>query len=309
LTEVHGCYLTLGNFDGVHRGHVALLEELVAWARSSDRPDRPTVAITFREHPRHVLGDARPQTILPFDRRLELMAGTGLGHTVVIPFTRKFSQIPAERFVERIIKEELGAAGVLLGFNSFFGHNRRGNLDFLREHAQRFGIEVRGQEAVLIDHAPISSSRIRHAILAGDLDAAARLLGRRVSVTGVVVHGDGRGRQLGFPTANLRLQQDVLPPAGVYATSVTLPSPDGVDVLRAALTNIGRRPTFDPAAGAAGVMVETWIREFTGDLYDQRLTITFWARLRDEQRFESAAELVDAIHADQRALADYFGSA
>jgi riboflavin kinase/FMN adenylyltransferase len=294
LVEVHGCCMTIGNFDGVHLGHQALLRELVSWARQHDAP---AVAVTFREHPRQVLGDSRPRILLPLDQRLELMADFGLDATVVMPFTREFARVSAEEFLSRIIATGLGARGVLLGWDACFGRNRRGNLAFLQEHAPPLGIEARGAEPVLLEHAPISSSRIRNAIRAADLAAAERLLGRRVTITGDVVRGDGRGRQLGIPTANLDPHHDILPPPGVYAALVELEERGQFP----ALVNIGHRPTFH--GQGADIVVEAWLQDFSGDLYGQRLTLEILARLRDERRFSGPEELLAAIREDQRRLA------
>jgi riboflavin kinase/FMN adenylyltransferase len=276
--------LTIGNFDGVHPGHRALIDltrELAA-ERSA-----PVAVLTFDPAPRDVL---RPDNPIPriqsLDQRLAHLAGAGVDITVVEPFTLELAALSPAEFASRILVERLRVRGMALGHDFRFGHKRAGTVDTLRELVQ---VPIRQVEPLLLDGRPLSSSRIREALGAGDVAEAARLLGRPHEVEGPVVHGDARGRQLGFPTANVVPEHGLVPPGGVYAVRVEL---DGVE--RPAVANLGTRPTFDGHRLALEVHVLDW----TGDLYGRSLRVGFVARLRDERRFDGVDALRAAIAAD-----------
>lgn len=276
------CAVTVGNFDGVHRGHQALLGGVVQAARARGVA---SVALTFDPHPAAVLAPERaPRLLSSVDRRVELMAGTGLDGIVLQPFDLQFSRLSAEDFVERILLQSLSARCVVAGPDFRFGAGRRGTVDAL----SGAGIEVVRIEPVVEEGTPISSSRIREALGRGDVRLAARMLGHLPEIIGQVVKGDGRGRQIGVPTANLDLEGDLVPLDGVYAGEVTLAGrPHRVVV------NIGVRPTV-----GAGRAVEVHVLDFDGSLYGERLVVGLDRRLRDEKRFPSLEALKEQITRD-----------
>ncbi|MCK6553877.1 bifunctional riboflavin kinase/FAD synthetase [Candidatus Binatia bacterium] len=279
--------LTLGNFDGVHRGHQEILRRLVTRARALDGDP---IVITFRPHPAAVLTPERaPRLITDWRARLELIAEFGIEAIVVQRFTREFAAVTAEDFVRRLLIENLGVRAVVVGHRVNFGHNREGHGDSLRQWGVQYGFDVEIVGPVEAGGMLVSSSAVRHAIGHGDLERAALLLGRPPSVAGHVVHGAARGHGLGFPTANLRVPGLVLPPDGVYAVRVRTGAGQ-----RLGVANIGVRPTFADMKRSLEVHLLDW----RGDLYRQRLDITFVKQLRGEQRFSSPAALAEQIARD-----------
>lgn len=285
--------VSVGVFDGVHLGHAAILEANLARARALDAV--PTV-VTFRGHPKRLLLGHAPPTLTSLDHRLELFARAGIEHTVVLDFTDELRSLDAAAFARRVLVEGLGARALVLGFDSKFGHDRQGTPAFLREA----GHDVQVVDAVRIGARAVSSTAIREAVTLGDLEAAADMLGRPVTLMGRVVPGDQRGRRLGFPTANLDLDHELSPPNGVWACrAVLLDGPAGAAPLDA-VTNIGLRPTLAGAETAEPV-VEAHLLDHAGDLYGQRLALEFVAFLREERRFPGPEALKAAIAADVEA--------
>ncbi len=288
-----GTAVTIGAYDGVHLGHRALLRDLCARAEVAGLT---TVVVTFDRHPASVVrpGSA-PKQLTGLEQKLELLAACGIDRTLVVPFDNARAEESAEGFVKEVLVDELSARLVVVGEDFHFGHRRRGNIDLLRRLGAEYGFEVVGFGLTGDGPEPVSSTRIRAMIAEGDVEGAARLLGRPHEVRGLVVHGDGRGGpELGFPTANLAVPDDIaLPADAVYAGHYT--RPDG-SVHRAAIS-VGRRPTFyEP--GIAPVLVEAYLLHFEGDLYGERARVTFAHRLRDEQRFDSIDALVAQMRAD-----------
>jgi riboflavin kinase/FMN adenylyltransferase len=284
LGPVHA---TIGTFDGVHRGHQALLRPLIAGAR---RSGAASVLVTFEPHPRCVVDPNHcPAYLTTLDEKRWILEQIGLDHLVVIPFSTQVSAMSPGTFMKRLTRG-MELRHVITGENFRFGQGRRGDPAFLRKLGQRqgFGVEVaptlsRGKE-------PVSSSRIRRLLLLGQMRAAAQLLGRDYLFRSTVEHGEKRGRQLGFPTANLRIPPNKLvPAAGVYATRVDL---EGTQLIGAA--SIGYRPTF----GGHNLTVEVFIIDFEGDLYDRVLTVSFVQRLRAEKRFASLPGLTAQMGRD-----------
>ncbi len=286
-------FVTWGVFDGVHLGHQAILGELVGWARAVG--GTPT-AITFADHPRHVLEPRTVPYIVTLMHRRALLERHGLAACLTLRFDETFSVTPAEEFFHRDLVGTLGVRGIVLGAGATFGRGREGTLLRLRQWGAVAGVEVREVVPIELPGGTISSSAIRQAIATGDLESAARMLGRPFTVMGPVVHGDHRGRALGFPTANLDLPGLLLPPAGVWACRVSI---DGR--VHDALTNIGVRPTF-ASAGAPAPVVETHVVDFAGDLYDRELEVEFRFLLREERKFSGAEALVAQIRRDREAL-------
>lgn len=288
-----GTAVTIGAYDGVHLGHRALLADLVARAGAAGLSP---VVVTFDRHPASVVRpDSAPPLLTDLDQKLELLAECGIERTLVVPFDRARADESAEDFVREVLVETLGAKLVVVGEDFHFGNRRRGNVALLRELGREHGFEVVGVRLTGEDLAPVSSTRIRSLVAAGDVVGAAALLGRPHEVRGPVVHGDGRGAsELGFPTANLEVSTDIaLPADGIYAGYYR--RPDGTGYLAA--ISVGRRPTFyDPAS--ASVLVEAYLLHFEGDLYGELGRVSFVRRLRDERQFDSVDALIAQMHDD-----------
>jgi len=289
--------LTLGNFDGVHRGHQEILRRVVATARAGHGD---AVALTFQPHPTAVVAPAHaPPLITDWRARIDRIAAMGVDAVIVQRFTQAFSQIAAEDFVRRFLVDGLGVRAVVVGHRVSFGHNRTGHAETLRQLGTRYGFAVEVIGPVQVGGVLVSSSAVRHAIAAGDLALARALLGRAPSACARVIHGHHRGKGLGFPTANLRLSGCVLPPDGVYAVRA-----QAQGSLRAAIANLGFNPTF----GDRDRSLEVHIFDFDANLYGQRIEVGFVQRLRGEVKFSSPHALVQQIARDieaaRRALAE-----
>jgi riboflavin kinase / FMN adenylyltransferase len=283
--------VTVGNFDGVHRGHQAL----VAAARESARSrGGTTVVLTFDPHPSHVLSPHRaPEALLTVGQKAEILAALGVDRLAVLPFTRALAEKTAEDFARDVLQHCLGARSVIVGENFRFGRHRQGDAAHLAQLGRSMGFSVEPVGAVLHDGAPISSTRIRAAVARGEIEAANALLGRAYFLDGRVRHGEGRGRTLGFPTANLELLNEAVPGGGVYACRVRV-EPSATSPLRPAVVNVGRRPTF----GGGDMIVEVHLLDFQADLYDRVLRVLFVGKLRDEQKFADVDALKRQIAQD-----------
>ena len=261
--------VAVGTFDGVHLGHLRVID-------AARRAGLRTGVVTFDPHPRAVLG-GRVELLATLERRLELFAEAGVEDVLVLPFDERLAALSAEEFAEQMLRG-IGAEAVSAGETFRFGRGREGDLDLLA----RLGFDVRRVPLV----ESVSSSRVRELLHAGELEAAAALLGRPPEVEGIVIRGDARGRELGFPTANLDVPGDLLiPPDGVYA---------GAARDRQAAISIGTNPHFDGVERR----VEAHLLDFDGDLYGERLVVELWSPLRDQRRFDSLDELVAAIGDD-----------
>jgi riboflavin kinase / FMN adenylyltransferase len=295
--------VTIGAYDGVHLGHRALLGDLSDRAAAEGLS---TVVVTFDRHPASVVRpDSAPKQLTSLEQKLELLAECGIGRTLVVPFDEARADETAEEFVEEVLVDELGARLVVVGEDFHFGHGRKGNVELLRRLGAEHGFEVVGVGLTDDGSEPVSSTRIRALIAAGDVAKAALLLGRPHEVRGPVVRGDGRGGpELGFPTANVAVDDDIaLPADGVYAGYFT--RADGS--VHPSAISVGRRPTFyEP--GTAPVLVEAYLLHFDGDLYGEAARVSFRQHLRPELRFESVEALVAQMQADvdetERLLAD-----
>ena len=279
--------VALGAFDGIHLGHRAILGTAVTQARHDKLR---ALACTFDRHPMEVLQpDRAPLPITTLEERLELIAETGIDTTVVIPFTPAVAGIEAQTFVRDVLVGTLKAREIVVGFNHRFGRGARGDAKLLEALAATLGFRAHIVPALMVDDIAVSSSEIRAALQRGDLPDAARLLGRPYSIRGEVVRGAGRGRTLGFPTANVKTDRPLGLPVGVYVCRLTVGGRQ-----HQAVVNVGFRPTF----GETELAVEAHVLDFTGDLYDERVTLTFVRRLREERKFPSVDALREQIALD-----------
>lgn len=287
--QLRGAAVALGNFDGVHKGHRALFDTAAAQAR-------PAV-LTFHPHPGKVLQpDLAPKLITLLPRKLELLREAGVAAAVVQPFTLDFARVSAEAF-EKLLFEELGAAHVVVGADFTYGSKRAGTVSTLRDASERARAQVHVVPAVTVEGVVASSSKVREYILEGRVSAARRLLGRPFDLDGTVVPGQGRGRGIGVPTANVDTANELRPAPGVYAVRArVLEEPSSGPWLSGA-ANIGVKPTF----GGGAVTIEIHVLDFSGDLYGKTLRVEFLERLREERRFASVAELVGQIRRDLEA--------
>ena len=286
---LRGAVVAIGNFDGVHRGHKAVIAAALARAKALGTP---AAALTFEPHPRNFFHPGEPLFRLTDEAvKLRLLASTGLDGAIVLTFDAALASLTADDFVARILAEHFAVSGAVIGFNFHFGANRAGSPEFLAAEGRKRGFAVDVVPPLQDRGRPVSSEPIRNALAAGQLDQAAELLGYPWFVSGTVIHGDKRGRELGFPTANLRLDAACRLRHGVYAVRAAVGGRryDGV-------ANFGRRPMFDTGV----VLLEIFLFDFAGDLYGASIDVAFIAWLRDEQIFASAKELVRQMQQDSR---------
>jgi riboflavin kinase/FMN adenylyltransferase len=292
MPRTQGTVITVGTFDGVHRGHALVLERTADRARATELK---SVALTFDPHPLDVVNpSAAPPLLTLWDEKLEALAQTRIDEVALVPFTPELASLTAEQFVERILIERHDMKELLIGHDHGFGRGRAGDVESLRMIGRRLGFPVEVVPAVLgSDEAPISSTGIRRAIAHGDLARAADGLGRRYSFAGRVIQGEGRGKGLGFPTLNLELasRRKLLPPHGVYAVRA-----ESVDAAYGGMMNLGPRPTF----GDAATTLEVHLFEAAGDWYGRQVRVEFVSRLRDTMKFSGPAELMKQLETDAR---------
>ena len=279
--------LTLGNFDGVHLGHREIFRRVVDKARELKGT---AVVVTFEPHPLRLLApDKAPLQLNTPEEKVRLLAASCIDLLVVLNFTRQLADMPAEAFVRDILVGKLGVKHLIVGYDYAFGRNRQGDTNFLAVQARRHNFSLEVLEPVRAAQQAYSSTAIRKILREGRVAEAVKVLGRNFTLDGEVVHGDGRGRKLGFPTANLVTQKEILPRDGVYAVKVKWR-----DAYYDGVINIGCRPTFAPSAPT----LEIHLMDFHGDLYAERLRIYFVERLRDELRFASVEALQEAVFED-----------
>jgi riboflavin kinase / FMN adenylyltransferase len=293
--------VALGVFDGVHLAHQRILDLATARARELALS---AVACTFDPLPLQVLRpEQAPVPIVTLDERLELIAARSVDLTVVIPFTREFSRVEPEAFVADVLLGTLRAREVVVGFNHTFGRGARGNASLLGSLAARLGFGLHVLPPLSVDGSPVSSSAVREALRGGDVAAARRLLGRPWALRGVVVRGAGRGRRLGFPTANVRPDHPLPLATGVYAGYTRVgpfagePGGGGAAAPYKTVVNVGYRPTFEEGE----YWVEAYLIDFSGDLYDRPVSVSLIERVREERKFPDVSALVTQISADVEA--------
>ncbi|QZD90740.1 bifunctional riboflavin kinase/FAD synthetase [Qipengyuania aurantiaca] len=287
--SLRGAIIALGNFDGFHLGHQAVAKEAIDWARTEGRP---SIIATFDPHPvRFFKPDAAPFRLTTLEQRQELYLAAGATAMLVFHFDGELAGTTAEDFVRVLLAEKLGVKGVVTGGDFTFGKARGGNFEKLVELGKEVGIEARAVDPVLDGGAPVSSSRVREALREGDPQEAARLLTRPFAIRGVVQHGDKRGREIGYPTANLSIEQYLRPKYGIYAVIGRILS-TGQELQGAA--NIGVRPQFEPPKE----LLEPYFFDFSGDLYGQEIEVAFHHFLRGEAKFDSLEALTEQMEKD-----------
>jgi len=292
-TPFDNAVITIGNFDGVHIGHQALFHEVIERA---DAMGGTSIAMTFDPHPIRFLNKkGSPSLITLCEQKLELIESSGIDVIIVVPFNIAFATLTARTFVEDILVSRIGMKTIVVGKDYTFGKGREGNLDLLKEMAGELAFEVIATDWIQSANASrgrISSTRIRELVMAGDLEKAEKMLGRHYQIRGTVATGRDRGgKLLGFPTANINLQDELCPKMGVYAVSVECRGSHYRGV-----ANIGYSPTFDDHE----FTVEVHILDFSDNIYGEKIRVNFFERIRDEIKFSSISELSDQITADIR---------
>ena len=287
--NLKGSIVALGNFDGFHLGHQAVVGRAVARAFHERRP---AIVATFDPHPvKYFKPDVSPFRLTTLDQREELFAHAGADAMLVFEFGEKLRETSAEEFVSRLLAGKIGAAGVVTGDDFSFGKRRSGNVEMLKTLGGHSGIIAEAVDAVVVDGERVSSGRIREALIAGDIGHATHLLSRDFAIQGIVQRGDRRGRELGYPTANLELGDYQRPKYGIYAVRVTLE--DGSE--HPGVASLGVRPTFHPPQE----LLEAHLFDFDGDLYGQTIEVALHAYIREEKRFDGIEPLIAQMKEDE----------
>jgi riboflavin kinase/FMN adenylyltransferase len=279
--------ITLGNFDGIHLGHQELIRMVIRRAREINGQ---SMVVTFRPHPLKVLAPEKcPPLISIYEEKIQIFARLGIDVLVKIPFSLAFAEMTPRKFVKDILCDTLGAKDVFVGYNYRFGKGRDGTTETLKQMGREYGFSVQEVEQISLNGEVISSTKIRQFLKDGEVEHAARLLGRPYAITGIVIKGDSRGKVLGFPTANIASKHSIIPANGVYAVKLLARERclDGI-------VNIGIRPTFD----AKALTIEVHVFGFNEDLYGEEITLFFIRRIREEKKFATAEALIGQIARD-----------
>lgn len=298
VPKINNPILTIGTFDGVHLGHQKILHRLSEEAKKSGGS---SVLFTFYPHPRMVLFPENTdlKLIQTQEEKIKKLESVGLDHLIVEPFTKNFSRLTATQFIRDYLVNSIGVKKIIIGYDHQFGKNREGNLEHLKELSSIYGFEVEEIPAKDIDEVNISSTKIRKALASGNMEKANTFLGAPFILSGKVIHGDGRGRNLGFPTANLDTEDryKLIPANGVYAVQAIVNNQPLNGMM-----NIGVRPTYD----GVEKRLEVHLFDFEGDLYDRKLEVKILKRLRDEKKFDDVNTLVKQLKQDEKICMDYF---
>ncbi len=279
--------ITLGNFDGLHLGHQELIKKII---KRAEETASLSMVVTFRPHPLKILApDKCPPLISIYEEKIRLLEELGIDVLVKIPFSLEFAAMEPRDFVKNVLCDLLGAKEIFVGYNYRFGKGRKGDIRMLKELGEEFGFVVREIEQVSLNGEVISSTRIRQLLKNGEVEAAAKFLGRPYALCGIVVKGDGRGKGLGFPTANIASRHAIIPSNGVYAVKFFVR-----DRLYNGVVNIGMRPTFETKTLA----IEVHIFDFDEDIYGEEVTIYFIRKIREEKKFSGPEELKTQIRKD-----------
>ncbi|MCD6061466.1 MAG: ribF [Moraxellaceae bacterium] len=292
-----GSVVTVGNFDGVHRGHQAILASL---QQSGQRLGLPDTVMIFEPQPQEFFqGDAAPARLMHWRDKIDALAAVGVARVLCVRFDARFRALTAREFVQKLLVDGLGCRHLVIGDDFRFGCDRSGDFALLQAAGQEFGFAVQNTPTIEVDGARVSSTRIRAAVKAGDFMLAEKLLGRPYAVSGHVVHGDKLGRTLGVPTANVLSQRQVSPLSGIYAVTVGNALPQPVF----GVCSVGKRPTVN----GQDERIETYLLDFEGDIYGHRIHVTFHEKLREELKFGSLEELKAAMAKDIADARRYFG--
>ncbi len=287
--------VTIGTFDGVHLGHQKVISRLKGFAREHDGE---SVIFTFYPHPRLVTRpeESNLRLLTTLEEKKELFARSEIDHLIVFPFTKEFSELTYPEFVKQVLVDKMKTHCLVVGYDHRFGKNREGSFEYLQSCADKYGFIIEKLDALLIDEANVSSTRIRNALQQGQIGKANRYLGYRYTLHGSVVEGQRVGRKMGFPTANIEASDPhkLIPGHGVYAVEVKL-----ADIIYQGMLNIGTRPTFNKNADNRSI--EVHIFSFQGDLYNKEITLMFAGKIRDEQRFSSINALTEQLKKDKSA--------
>ena len=288
--------VTVGTFDGMHAAHQRILETVVA--KTKDIGGR-SVAITFKPHPQETLGKKNLELLMTEEDRIAIMAEAGIDEICLLHFDRDFSLMSAEDFLIKLVHEKIGVHELVLGYNHTFGHKAEGTVGFARKIGGIIGFQVDFVDKVLMEGTIVSSSNIRRLLKGGNLALANEMLGRPYSFDGFVIRGNGRGRLLGYPTANLRIVDErlLVPSFGVYIVEVSISNDRFIG-----LASVGLRPTFEDS----GIpIVEVWISDFDRDIYGKRMRVSFIEKLREEMKFDSSDLLIDQMDRDKKMMNEY----
>ncbi|PWK26590.1 riboflavin kinase/FMN adenylyltransferase [Arcicella aurantiaca] len=289
--KLENAVVTSGTFDGVHLGHRKILNRLIEVAQQTEGE---SVVLTFYPHPRTVISpDNKVVNLLStLDEKIELLEKSGIQHLVIIPFTREFSELSSEEFIQKILIQTIGTKTLVIGFDHRFGKNREGSFEYLKVHKANYGFEIEEISRQDIENIGVSSSKIRKALQDGDIQLADHFLGRNYSLSGVIVKGKQLGRTIGFPTANIQVREiaKLIPTTGVYAVKVGYNGNELKGML-----NIGNRPTVDGTFQT----IEVNIFDFDREIYGENLTVEFIQKIRNEQKFNGLDELKAQIAKDK----------
>lgn len=300
INDINNPVLTIGVFDGVHLGHQKIIEQL---NREAEKIGGESVLFTFYPHPRMVLyPDSHDLRLIQTQvEKIDKLRRNGLQNIIVHPFTKEFSRLTATEFVRDYLVNRLHVSKMVIGYDHQFGKNREGSLSFLKEVAETYNFEVVEIDAHEIDEVNVSSTKIRNAIMDGEIEKANCYLGEPFELSGRVIEGEALGRSIGFPTANLDIESDIklIPKMGVYAVNVVI----GDGSIQEGMMNIGLRPTV---ANHDDLSIEVNLFDFSSDIYGDCVTVQFLSRLRDEMRFDSLIELKEQLIEDEKAIRSYF---
>ena len=289
--------LTIGNFDGVHLGHQAMLSKL---REAASTHALPPCAMTFEPHPREFFApDQAPARLTTLREKLERLSAQGIARTHLLRFDYRLAQVTADEFIERILVQGLGARYLLVGDDFRFGARRAGDFALLKSRASELGYTVEAMTSVTLDGERVSSTAVRQALARGDMARAARLLGRPYSISGSVVHGDALGRELGYPTANVRMRHNRPPLMGIFAVELH----GAGDTALRGVASLGIRPTVKQQGAP---VLEVFVLDFAGDLYGRRVRVDFLHKFRDEQKFADLAALKAQMADDVEHTREYF---
>ncbi|AFH48354.1 Riboflavin kinase [Ignavibacterium album JCM 16511] len=283
--------LTLGTFDGIHSGHQEIISRVID---CSEKENLRNLVITFHPHPRKVINpELNLKLLTTSDEQIKIFEQLGVKNLLIINFTKEFSQLTPEKFIKDFLVDKIGIRKIVIGYDHHFGKSRGGDVEFLISSGKKYDFGVIQIPPFLIDNEPVSSTKIRAAIENGQIDKANRMLGRTYSFSGIVIEGDKRGRELGYPTANIKLNDTdkLLPQIGIYAVMVEL---NGMNYK--ALLSIGKRPTF---YNDGAVIPEVYIYDFNNDIYGQNIKVSVIQKLRGEEKFNSAEELIKQMNLDK----------